>query len=293
VILVNIKGPFEGIIVMNLKTSSALLLMILLASCATASPAPEIFSPTPLSTLTPTATSAPSKTPTPKPTETNTASPTPEITLVGLIPQWKDFPAPISADEEAQHIQKAKDTKSLYQEPGDPYSIQLSSSHYSDNLFIGDDIRIGCNIEMSCLIRASYQTIAKNGMPIHKLLLELYVTFADNTQGSVIVPIISDQGYYDSTGTAVENQFLQGRLNVLAQNNKHGGVIQGIFIVSGMADNSPKPANPVVQFLLDSAFHDEATKALLAHANDLAKEGKFLTQAEIDELHAQDATIWY
>jgi hypothetical protein len=68
---------------MNLKTLSACLLIILLAlqlaSCATASPVPEIITATSVSTLTPTATPAPSETSTPRPTETNTASPTPEL----------------------------------------------------------------------------------------------------------------------------------------------------------------------------------------------------------------------
>lgn len=72
---------------MNLKTSSALLLMILLASCAI--PA-ESELPTSLASPTSTVTFAPSETPTPKPTETPTLTPTPEVSTPSVM-TWEQF----------------------------------------------------------------------------------------------------------------------------------------------------------------------------------------------------------
>jgi len=91
---------------MNLKTSSALLLMILLASCATASPTPEIIISTPTSQPTSTSTPEPSATPSPQPTETNTAIPNPEAPAVISFADFATFTmdrfVPISHDARIQ-----------------------------------------------------------------------------------------------------------------------------------------------------------------------------------------------
>jgi len=272
---------------MNLKTSSACLLMILLASCT--NPAENVI-PTPLASLTPTATSAPSQTPTPKPTETKTSTPTPEVELHGLIEKFNDIPE-YSRAQETLHIQKAYDTRTLYQEPGDIWHIQISPLVFND-LVKGEGVRIDCNVNKSCLIRDTYKVNVgneANPLIVHKLLMEYFVTFEDGTQGSVIVPIIFDQEWSEPGTTPYEETWY--RLEVLAKDQASStGVIENINFITSVKPNSRQPTNPAIKKLWDIIITDPTTSALLEKVHRLAEEGKFLTQDEINLLI--DAILW-
>jgi hypothetical protein len=266
---------------MNLKTSSAILLMILLTSCATASP-------TPLSTLTPTTTPIPSETPTPQPTGTNTVSPTPELTLNGLAPTLDEFPA-ITHEQEWQLLQKAIANRSLTLEfsNGFPYASlrQMNQIDNKDNQ-IGTGVRLACNFGLkSCDIVASYQVDG-----LHKIMLEFAVMFEDGTKGSVILPIVIDMDSFDPAQSDL-NYYTRNRLRSLSR-SEQGGYIDYINIATNLDRESRVMENPTLQVLVNEALQEGSrTRELLTKMHTLAKDNRSLSQEEINELI--DALIWY
>ena len=280
---------------MNLKTPFTYFLVILLASqlasCATASPTPEIITPTPLSTLTPTATPIPSETPTPQPTGTPTASPTPEFTLNGLEPDLSKFPI-LSHEQEWLLLQKAIDQRSLT--PKMTKSGFMNSNLYHTNevdfkdKIIGDGVTLDCDISLGgCEIVASYQI---NG--IRKILLEYAATFEDGSQGSVILPVVIEMDTFDPT--ALPDQRTIQRISELAKVANYRLAMNSIVIVTSLDDDAitKKMANAELRSLIDSALADGSRSAeLLNKMHELAKQNKSLSQDEINELI--DALIWF
>jgi lipopolysaccharide/colanic/teichoic acid biosynthesis glycosyltransferase len=95
--------------------------------------------------------------------------------------------------------------------------------------------------------------------------------------------IWSDPGHPPDWGTIA-------RLNIL-QKSQSRGIIDYINPVTSLTGNASTPTTPVIRTLLDETFQNERTVELLQKARALAAQGKFLTQAEIDEL--PDGFIWY
>lgn len=263
-----------------------LLITCILASCAPAAatvPLTETAIPILTFTVTPystaTATIAPSDIPpAPEPTRVS------EVTLNGLIPWYENFPTVTDAQEQAK-MQTAYENPQLDPSSGNTQSIQLSEQIYND-LVKGVGVRFTCYLDQSCAIRDSYIKMVHtpNGdMPVHKVLLELYVAFEDGSQGSVIVPYVIDPSYADIISDAfIDVQFV---LDLFAKREKSPHTpVDFLKFQTTVSPGSRPPNNPVMIALSEAAYTDPETSALLDKAHTLAKEGKFLTQAEINVL---------
>jgi hypothetical protein len=282
---------------MTCKFIPVLILATVVYACAPVAPIAPV-TPAPSATAThfaeATVTFTPA-TPKPKKTETPTLSPTPEVNLTGLISELDKFPI-LTAEEELKLIALAKDTMSLDQAPDDIYHIQFSALNYLNNSSkkIGEYVRVGCNIDKSCLIRASYTipvSTDEGTQLVHKILMELYVTHEDGTQGSVIVPIIFDMKNVDTSPDHPPDWRTRNRLTGLLESQSLGRPIDYINLVTSLTESAPTPTRPAIKALLDKTFENPRTVELLEKARELAAQGLFLTQAEIDEL--PDGFIWY
>jgi hypothetical protein len=252
---------------------------LLMGSCSPAQAITQIPTATPQAKATSTPMDAPATL-----TEIPASStPVPEVRLKGLVTELARFPT-ITAAQQQEHILKAIETESLFMTPDDIYQIQLSQFTYNDIIF-GQGVHLACGVAKACLIRDSYQVALSAGsgeVKVHKLLLELFVTFEDGTQGSVIMPLVIDidqsfgQGFDAATQRKIDNFDRQQNKNVLSFN----------FLTK--LDKS-KTTNPVILALLADIKANPRLQELLTKAHSLAKTGKFLSQDELLEL--QNAII--
>jgi hypothetical protein len=277
---------------MNLKTSSTCLLIILLAvqlaSCATASPVPDAIAPTPTH-IAPTTTPIPSETPTPKPTETPTPTSTRAVELHGLIPEYNSVPLYSRAQEQSA-IQKAKDTMSLNYE-NENLNMQISQVKFAD-LVKGDGVRMICYDNLTCLIRDTYAVNVgsdANPLIVHKLLMEYVVTFEDGSRGTVIVPSIFEQ-QWAAPDDPIKYGVTWHTLEVLYATTQGNDVVDLPKMITNIEANSRQPNIPAIVELWNRVNADSEVQRLLQKAHTLAKDGKFLTQDEVDRL--LDAIMW-
>lgn len=272
-------------------TMFLLLLAMALGAC---SPPPTLQQATeiPILTLTSTATatsaSVPQQTNTPNIPPTPEPTSTPQVQLNGLIENPYEFPV-ITAEQEQAKIQQAKKTVSLRGvlpgERGSFYVIDKVSP--AGDPVQGEFLKIDGMLNKTIQVRDSYAInigTADTPQIVHKVLLELYVTFEDGSQGSVIVPTIVSQMDNEDDLNGI-----RGKIYRLTRRSNNVGYVENMLLIVELSPGSRKPENPIVQTLLDSISDEDAN--LLHKAFELAKQGKFLSQEEIDMLY--NAILWY
>ncbi len=207
--------------------------------------------------------------------ETSTAVPA-EVKLKGLVTDIWKFPK-ITEAQELAHIQKAIETTSLNLDPGDIYNIQLFQSQLKDE-DVGSALRIVCTSDVSCKIRDSYQVkvqTPEGDFTLNKILVEVFGTFENDTRGSVIIPVILDA---DNTyGTGSYEKAAQSRLDDLIHNMQLFNTID-FSIFTGLTETDASNPNIIDAWLQNSM--DPEINVLLEKANQLASDGKILTQSE-------------
>lgn len=272
---------------MTIKKLMILMVIIVsvfhLASCANA-PVTEKPGGTSIviATAMPSATATLIPTKTPDPTETITPTPTPEvIKFNGIITELDKIPV-LTADQEAQLIQQAIDSRTLISAPNE---LQIGQLIFNDITF-GKAIRVQSNPTESFRVLATYITMiqtSQGGLPLVKVLYELHVRYEDGSEGSVIVPVVFNQDYtVDGDEPDRDTRY---RLKVT-----HDWLIDHKiffqFLVK-LENKGRKPNSPVIIALLEQLSNDPEAQVLLQKAYNLAKfplDGKFLSQDEINKL---------
>jgi len=209
-------------------------------------------------------------------TPTKEATQASEVKLKGLVTDIWKFPK-ITETQELEHIKKAIETTSLKLDPGDIYNIQLFQLQLKDE-DVGSAVRIVCTSDVSCMIRDSYQVkvqTPEGHFTLNKILVEVFGKFEDDTRGSVIMPVILDA---DNTyGTGSYEKAAQYRIDALIRHIAIGNTISFAIFTEIISTDASNP-NIIEAWLQNSM--DPEINVLLEKANQLASDGKILTQSE-------------